>query len=107
MPQEPDAKELARLKALGKSIATRRRGKLYAEIDFADTYTGTVESFNRRKKSGFIRRDDGEQVLLDQGCSGLSRYKNIEPGTPVRFQACRFGGTWSVLRILSLGDPSK
>jgi hypothetical protein len=105
-PTEPDTDHLRRLKELAKKIAARRHGRLTAEVQFPETFSGTVETFNTRRKTGYIRRDDDERLHFDRAClPGSTRKTKIEPGMPVRFQACCFDGTWSVMRILSLGEP--
>lgn len=105
-PMEPDTDHIRRLKQLAKTIAARQHGRLMAEVQFPETFSGTVETFNARKKTGVIRRDDGERLHFDRAClPGSTRKKKIELGMPVRFQACCYDGSWSLMRILSLGDP--
>ncbi len=103
-PREPDPDHIRRLKELGKKIAARHKGRLMAAVEFTETFGGTVESFNARKKTGVIRRDDGERLRFDRACLGPRRHKRIKPGMAVRFQACHFDDTWSVLRIVSVGE---
>ncbi|KAB2937993.1 MAG: hypothetical protein K8F92_15520 [Hyphomicrobium sp.] len=85
----------------------RQSGQLLAEVQFPETLTGTIESFNRRAKRGVIRRENGEQLQFDRGCLGPVCNTKIEPGMPVYFHACRFEEMWSVLDIVSLGTPAE
>jgi cold shock CspA family protein len=104
-PLEPSADQLRRLRELAKKEVARREGRFRAELRFPDTFTGTIESYNARKKKGYIRRDDGERMLFDRRCWSAKAAKTIKPGKPVRFQACRLSGTWVVINVLSIGEP--
>jgi cold shock CspA family protein len=104
-PMEPDADHIHRLKGIAKRNVARQMGRFRAEIEFCDTFTGTIESYNARKKTGLIRRDDGERLQFDRYRFDSKRHKKIKPGMPVRFQACCFWGIWSVVDIVSIGEP--
>lgn len=105
-PKEPDTDHIRWLKELGKKIVARHHGRLMAEVQFTDTFNRTIESHNKRKKSGVIRRDDGERLKFERVCLGWRHREKIEPGMLVRFEAWRFDDTWSVLRIISLSTPA-
>jgi hypothetical protein len=104
-PREPNDDHIHRLKELAKRSVARHMGRFRAEIEFRDTFTGTIESYNARKKTGVIRRDDGERLEFDRYRFDSKRHKKIKPGMPVRFHASCLWGTWSVVDIVSIGEP--
>jgi hypothetical protein len=60
-----------------------------------------------RNKNGVILRDDGKRLSFDRACLDSRRRTKIASGMAVRFQACCFDDTWSVLKIVSIGSPSE
>ncbi len=75
VPQEPDPKALARLKKLNRALLQERDpDDLSLKVP---EFTGTVESFDRKKGTGFLCTDDGDRIHLDnnylasKNCKGL------------------------------------
>jgi hypothetical protein len=104
VPQQADVKQIQRLKALGKRVRARESGQLMAEVAFKEVFAGTIDTYNSRKKSGVIRRDDGEQIGFDGHTWGLRQLKPVKQGMRVRFEACCLEGSWQILRILPPND---
>jgi cold shock CspA family protein len=100
VPQEAPPEHIERLKALGKGVRAREAGRLTAEVEFREVFAGTIETYNSRKKSGVIRRDDGEPVGFDAYTLGLHRLKPVKRGMRVRFEACYLEGSWQIVRLL-------
>jgi hypothetical protein len=101
VPQKPDA-NLDRVKALAKENFARAHGPVRAQLEFPETYTGTMESVDRRKKKGVVRRDDGELMPFYRDDVDVKKGQKITPGMHVRFHALHAGDRWTVTRILSL-----
>ena len=104
VPHEADVKHIQRLKALGKRVCARETGSLMAELEFREVFAGTIETYNSRKKSGVIRRDDGEQIGFDANTLGLRALKPVKQGMRVRFEACCIEGSWQIVRMISPND---
>ena len=100
VPHEVDEKQIQRLKALGKRVRAREAGSLTAELEFREVFAGTIETYNWRKKSGVIRRDDGEQIGFDGNTWGLRALKPVRQGTSVQFEAYRLEGSWQIVRMI-------
>ena len=100
VPQEPDRAVLKRRCDLNRTL-----GKLQnpnAELHEGREFTGTVESFDPKKGYGYIRCDGRETVLLHVTCLRASGYRNVTPGSSVRFQAIEHPKGWMAFRIHSL-----
>ncbi|MDP1591822.1 MAG: hypothetical protein Q8M07_28950 [Prosthecobacter sp.] len=100
VPQEADVKHIQRLKALGKRVRARESGSLMAEVEFSEVFAGTIETYNSRKKSGVIRRDDGEEIGFAASTLGLRQLKPVKQGMRVRFEACCLEDSWQIVRII-------
>lgn len=107
VPQDADVKHIQQLKALGKRVRARETGSLMAEVEFREVFAGTIETYNSRKRSGVIRRDDGEQIGFDASTLGLRGLKPVKQGMRVRFEACCLEGSWQIVRMISPNEHSR
>lgn len=88
-PQERDDAAIARLEKIYRDRTLDLRIKQDGYV--VETRTGTIESFDTKDGSGFIRLDDS--VLAEIAPKGVRKrdYKRAEPGVLVRFRAIHFG----------------
>ena len=103
VPQEPDPRELDRLRSLHRAVERQRTG----EEDEPATVEGCgiVETFVTANGTGTIRRDDGTRVLLHITCLRASGFRGAIEGSAVRFEAIEQRRGWFAYRILSLDPP--
>ena len=104
VPQKENPEKIADLKARAKALRSKERGRVLAEMEFPETFTGVIESFDRREKTGVIRRTDGAKVLLLSTSRWIRKHQRVTPGMPVRFEAVKLSGEWVVHGKLSFDD---
>ena len=104
VPQEPDPKALARLKKLNRALLQERDpDDLSLKVQ---ELTGTVESFDCKKGTGFLRTDDGDRIHLDNNYLGSKNCKGLKAGNTVQCKAVRVRDHWQAASILSVTPPS-
>jgi cold shock protein len=100
-PQTPNEQVLQRLRDRNRAVG--RRDNPHQEEIVAEELTGAIKWFDATKGYGFIRCDNGQDVLLHIVCLRASGFHGAEEGSPVRFQAIHRPTGWQAFRILSLG----
>jgi cold shock CspA family protein len=106
IPKEPDEKTLKRLTNMHNALE-RQRDPDMLELPPERDFTGVVDTYDEKKGYGFIRADDGTQVLLHHTALRASGYKGSPtPGMTIRFTAIGRPKGWQAFRIPSLEQPS-
>lgn len=84
-PQLRDDAAIARLEKVYRDRTLDLRIKQDGYV--VETRTGTIESFDTKDGSGFIRLDDGVLAEISPKAVRKRDYKRMEPGALVRFRA--------------------